>query len=442
METSRRRLRYFGTPYLVFSLSAALSAGNVNTLASESLQTVSPGAQLSPALADEYQKQWSQVVKNARVETGPKLENPAISRDGLAPGVVSALQQQRDYLQAHGTYTPAQAPVNAASREALGDASRGPRLDATCHEPLIRSVNGKMKDAVFTPTAADNTYRIEGCFFGDAPGTVQLEVRSGPHQGNAIPPIHMQLDSTSTGAWSEREITVHLDPELRGIPDYAVTLVIYSANRRRIELRGCRFVAARGKPHLLSMIPSAWVSLYPSGVGSRSIRQLEYFSPTAAGSAVPKDASASSAFVVRSDPEQFGIGTDNYDFSQLNPGWVVESVQLLTYSVSCPGVAPSAQSFGRWEAKWRPRGVIVALKDSVCTTSVPTSSPFNMSLSQYAIRVWVVGPAGTQPLALVRTAASVPGIIVTPNWETPQIEVRFATWPEGRSLCRFARGVC
>jgi hypothetical protein len=47
-------------------------------------------------------------------------------------------------------------------------------------------------------------------------------------------------------------------------------------------------------------------------------------------------------------------------------------------------------------------GVRVAFEDSVCTSSVPPSFAFNMSLSQYAIRVWVVGPVGTQPLAPVR----------------------------------------
>jgi hypothetical protein len=212
----------------------------------------------------------------------------------------------------------------------------------------------------------------------------------------------MQLASTSSGAWSEHEINVQLDPELSGVPDYPVTLAIYPANHRRIELRGCRFVAARGHPQLLSMIPSTWVRLYPSGVGSRSIRQLEYVSPTEASGAVPKDASASSAFVVRSDPGQFGIGGDSYDFSHLNPGWVVESVQLQTYSVSCPEVATSAQSFGDWEAEWTPLGVRVAFQESVCASSRPPRYGFNMSLSQYAIRVWVVGPVGTQPLALVR----------------------------------------
>ena len=400
-----RRSLCLGAPCLAFLLGGALIKGKVQARAPVASQTVSPQTQLKPALDDEYQKQWSQAVQNARVETGPKLRNPAISNDGLAPGVVSALREQRDYLEAHETVSPTQAPVNASNRELIGDTSRRPRSsspDPPCREPNIQSVNGKTKGAVFTPTAADHIYRIEGCFFGDAPGIVQLEVRSAPHQPNAIPSIPMRLDSASGGAWSEHELNVQLDPGLTGIPDYPVTLVIYPAKHRRIELRGCRFVAARGHPQLLSMIPSAWVSLYPSGVGSRSIRQLEYASPTEASGAVPKDASASSAFVVRSDLGQFGIGRDSYDFSHLNPGWVVESVQLQTYSTSCPEGATSAQSFGDSDAEWTPLGVRVAFQESVCASSRPPRSGFKMSLSQYALRVWVVGPVGTQPLALVR----------------------------------------
>jgi hypothetical protein len=368
---------------------------------SEVLQAVSLAAQLDPSLVDENQKLRSQVLANA----GSKLKNPAISSDGLPPGVVRALLEQRNYLEAHVPVALTRAPVNASARELVGDNSRKPPPlsgDPPCREPIIRSVNGKATGVVFTPTAADNRYRIEGCFFGNTPGIVQLEVRSGPRQPNAIPPIPMQLDATSSGAWSEHEINVQLDTGLSGVPDYPVTLVIYPVKHRRIELRGCRFVAARGDPQLLSLIPSAWVRLYPSGVGSRSIRQLEYVSPTGASGAVPKDAASASAFVVRSDREQFGIGRDSYDFSQLNPGWVVENVQLQTYSISCSEVITSAQSFGRWEAEWTSLGVKVAFEDSVCTSPVPTSVAFNMSLSQYAIRVWVVGPVGTQPLARVR----------------------------------------
>jgi hypothetical protein len=405
MRNFRRLLWYFNAPCLVFLFSAARSAGIVNIVAPEPLQTLWPGAQLSPALPDDYQRQWSRLVKNAKVKSGPKLTNPAISSDGLAPGVDSALREQRDYLEAHGTVSPTQAPVNASNRELIGDTSRKPRsssADPPCREPIIRSVNGKTNAVVFTPTAADNIYRIEGCFFGDAPGIVQLEVYSAPHQPNPIQPIPMQLDSPSTGAWSEHEITARLDTELKGIPDYGVTLVISSAKHRRIELRGCRFVSARGHPQLLNMIPSEWVSLYPSGVGSRSIRQLEYVSPTEASGTSAKDARPSSALVVRSDPGQFGVGRDSYDFSHLNPGWVVQSVQLQTYNFSCLEGAPSAQSLGSWEAEWTPLGVRITFQESVCSSPLSPRPGFNMSLSQYAIEVWVVGPVGTQPLALIR----------------------------------------
>jgi biopolymer transport protein ExbD len=408
MRTFRRLLKFLGAPCLVFVFCAALSAGNGQTPASEASPTVPPGAQLNSSPVEENQKLRSQVLTNARVMSGPKLKNPAISSDGLPPGVVRALLEQRNYLEAHGAVALTRAPVNASARELVGDNSRKPpplSEDPPCHEPMIRAVNGKTRSVIFTPAAGDNRYRIEGCFFGNTPGIVQLEMRSAPHQSNAIPPIPMQLASTSTGAWSEHELNVQLDPELRGIPDSAVTLVIHPAKHRRIELRGCRFVAARAHPQLLSMIPSAWVSLYPSGVGPRSIRQLEYVSPTEASGAVPKDASAASAFVVRSDLGQFGIGRDSYDFSHLNPGWVVESVQLQTYSVSCPEVAASAQSFGGWKAEWTPLRVRVAFQESVCASALPQHAGFNMSLSQYAIRVWVVGPVGTQPLALVRRAA-------------------------------------
>ena len=405
MRTFRRLLRPLGASCLVFQFCAALSAWNGQTLASDALQTVSSGAQLKPSLVDENQKLRSQVLANARVAAGPKLKNPAISSDGLPPGVVRSLLEQRNYLEARGVVALTRVPVNASTRELVGGNSRKPRPlsgDPPCREPMIQAVNGKTKSVIFALTVADNPYRIEGCFFGNGPGIVQLEARSRPRQPNAIPPIPMQLDSTSSGAWSEHKIDVQLDTELTGVPDYPVNLVIYTVKHRRIELRGCRFVAARGNPQLLSLIPSAWVRLSPSGVGSRSIRQLEYISPTQASGTVPKDASASSAFVVRSDLEQFGIGRDSYDFSQPNPGWVVESVQLQTYIVTCTEVANSPQSFGGWEAEWTPHGVSVAFQESACPSSLRPRSGFNMSVSQYAIRVWVVGPVGTQPIVLVR----------------------------------------
>lgn len=352
--------------------------------------------------SDEYQKLRTQVLNNARAEIGAELKNATLSDDGLPLTVTRALQEQRAYLEKHETV------VRAAINQRLPTSnSTNPRTSqhAACQNPTIRSVNGKTRGVVFTPMQANNVYEIEGCSFGEAPGIVQLEAHTAAPHAEAIRPITMQLDSASPGAWSDNELRVRLDTELTGVTDHPVNLVIYSAEKRRIELHGCRFVAARGSPQVLSVIPSAWVRLYPAGVGSRSIRQLEYVSPTGdrgavSENAVPKNVSAPSALVIRSDWATFGIGRDSYDFSHLNPGWVVASVQLQTYRFSCPETIISAQSLGRWEAKWTPHGVAVAFKDSMCTSSIPPSFAFNLSLSQYAIRVWVVGPVGTQPLGL------------------------------------------
>ena len=404
MMMNHRLSRSLGIPCIVFLLCAVMLVEKSQALTSDAFHTGPLGVQLNPVLVDGYKKLWSQVLTNTKVTTGPKLKNPAISGDGLTPAIVRALHEQRTYLKTHKTVALNRTPVNLATTESVGDNSRTSNIlspSPTCREPMVRSVNGKTKGVVFTPTAADNRYRIEGCLFGDAPGIAQLEVRSNPRQAKNIPPIALRLDSTSHEPWSDHQITVQLDAKLGGIQDHPVTLVVYPAKHPRIELRGCRFVAARSDPQLLSMIPSTWVSLYPSGLGSRSIRQLEYASPTRGDGPVPKDAAGSSALVVRSDPEQFGIGTDTYDFSHLNPGWVVESVQLQTYEISCPDDV-TQELFGRWTTEWTLHGVRVSFRDSACAPRVSSSPAFGISFSQYAIRVWVVGPVGTQPLALAQ----------------------------------------
>jgi hypothetical protein len=401
MTSHRRNRKALAALFLTALLCAAVAlfAGKPRAPSSEALQTASSSTLPDPLPPDEYENVRGQMLKEAGVLLGPELKNPAISSDGLAPSILRALQEQRTYLETHLTDIRTALDGARLANDNSGDPP--PSQHINCHKPMIRAVNGKTKGVVFTPMAANNIYKIEGCFFGDAPGIVQLEAQTGA-QAESIHPITMQLDSTSLGAWSDHELKVKLDTELRGLPDYPVTLVIYSSKRRRIELHGCRFVAARGNPQLLNVIPSAWVSLYPSGVGSRSIRQLEYVSPTEASGAVPKDAAAASAFVVRSDPKQFGIGRDSYDFSHLNPGWVVESVQLQTYRASCPEVAAPVQSSGGWEAAWTPLGVSIAFQETVCPSTARPSFAFDLRMSQYAIRVWVVGPVGTQPLALVR----------------------------------------
>jgi hypothetical protein len=71
---------------------------------------------------------------------------------------------------------------------------------------------------------------------------------------------------------------------------------------------------------------------------------------------------------------------------------------------------------------WTPFGVSVAFEDSVCTSSVPLSCAFNMSLSQYAIRVWVVGPVGSIGLKTnepdLLTVGEIEAVPSSPTWNS------------------------
>jgi len=345
-------------------------------------------------LSPEYEKLRAQALAKAELHVGPKIKNPNISHDdGLDAEMLGTLLHQRIYFQSSHTLVASASPRPATTKLE----NSGPASSASCRSPIIKTVNGKGQGAVFTPQPPDNLYRIEGCFFGNARGQIQLEPHS-PSLGQSAVPIALQIDS-SISAWTDSQIDVHLDPRLAGLPDSPVTLVVYPGKGQRMELPGCFFVAARGQPQLLSAIPSSWVKLDASTVHSHPVRQLEYVSPAAKGDGLLNSASAgTSAFVIRSDSEPFSVGRDVYDFSRLNPGWVVDSVQLQTFSPSCPAPVNSSQLFGNWGLQWGQHNFAVTLEDDVCVSSVPPSFVFTMSLSQYAANVWVVGPAGTQPV--------------------------------------------
>jgi hypothetical protein len=206
----------------------------------------------------------------------------------------------------------------------------------------------------------------------------------------------MELDSPA--GWTDDEITVHIDPTLSGVSDFPVDMVVHLANGHEVPLLGCMFVAVRGEPLLLKTIPAAWVKLEPTSASSRPIRQLEYVSPPVASEEISADALGSSVFIVRSDRELFAAGRDLYDFSQLNPGWVVESLQLNQLGVSCHGDKVPAESRGAWTITWTAHGFAVSWATETCTSSASPAFSFALNSSQYAARIWVIGPAGTQPM--------------------------------------------
>jgi hypothetical protein len=367
-------------------------------------------------LAGQYAKVRAQTLANARMIMGPKTRNPRLATIGVDSTILAVVAEQRAYLQLHvatksSALTNSMLPQN--QKGTMLDSARGnsatppqpptspPRggmlSPASCSSPTIRSVNGRASGVVFTPVEPDNYYRIEGCAFGRSPGSVRLQPDlRGLQIGASSRSLSMELDSPA--GWTDVEIAVHLDPKLAGISDFPVDLVVHLANGREVPLLGCVFVAARGDPQLLKTIPAGWVRLDATFASSRPIGQLEYVSPPVKSDEIPADALGSSVFIVRSDREPFASGRDFFDFSQLSPGWAVESFQVNQFGVSCPGEKLPAESKGPWTTTWNQHGFTVSWARETCTSSANPAFNFTLNSSQYAAKVWVIGPAGTQPI--------------------------------------------
>jgi hypothetical protein len=362
--------------------------------------------------ADRYLELRTRTLGHAHLIAGPRLKNPNLSSRGIDRNISVILAEQRaDRLNRSGIISLDAGPISDRSATLLlsvaaGQAPQQTRapLDSksalkqsTCARPAIRAVNGHFNSPVFTPAEPDNHYRITGCGFGSTPGVLRLQPGpGGPSFGSTSQPITLQLDTLAS--WTDDHIDVHINPNLIGLPDFTADLVIELPNGHTIQMPHCQFVAVRGEPQLLRAIPAAWVRLDATSLSVRAIRQVEFESPPVPGEELPPEAAGSSAFIARSDPQAFATGKDNYDLSQLAPGWAIESVQLRVFDAVCPGENKSPVSNGSWETTWTARGFVIAWADETCRSPIPPVFNFTLSSSQYATNVWVIGPAGTQPL--------------------------------------------
>ncbi len=368
-------------------------------------QKIPPASELRELPPPEYAKLKSETLAKARAQVSPKIRNPKAPHGGLDPAVLTNLEQQRIYVQTHRQITGPSTALDTSNKVAPRSVVRPPISKApnpralapdpvqVCLGPGIRSVNGLRAKIAFTPERSHQEYIIEGCFFGAERGQVQLEpqtmvIGSDPF----VKTIILQVGPTD---WTENQIIARIDPYTTGVNDFPVKLVIYPAKGQRMEMPGCSFSAVRDTPKLLTRIPSSWAKLDPTTVRFRTVKQLEYIAPVSKGGDVPDNAIGTSALVRRSDSEKFAPSTDAFDFSHLLNGWVVDSVQLQTYSVSCPGISTYSNSQGQWATESDLHSVKVTWQDDVCTSYVPPFFGFNMSLSQYALKVWVTGPIGT-----------------------------------------------
>lgn len=405
-------MRNRATWVMVFALTAKCIAGQKEMIPTPTPVETEVQSAMRGLSAQQYERFRVSALAGAQRKVVSNLKNSSLSQNGVDQKLMATLEEQRAYLvQLHNDAgnlpltTPKQKLMQSASLKATPSTNSAPSKTAlkttvfdalNCKRPQIRSVNGKKRDAIFTPQLPDNVYHIEGCMFGRVPGQIQLEPHPVSREQTALP-IRLQLKPVAN-SWSEHEIDAYLDDHLAGVFDAPVTLVIFPGKGRRLELPGCFFVARRGEPKLLGTIPASWVKLQATTTAVRGIKQLEYVSPPQRGAGVPSYASGTSALTLRSDSIPFEAGVDVFDLSKLNPGWKVESMQLQRYVVSCPGDVTRAENFGKWNATWIEDGFTVGWATQSCAAYVSPTFNFDLSTSLYALKVWVVGPVGTEPL--------------------------------------------
>lgn len=357
--------------------------------------------------AAEYVRLRTRALAGASARLGPRIRNPRVSAYGWDPSLLAIVEQQREYLRTHpGSHrdTPSNRHDEISMHENPGRKTvaqpnhwRSPevenqgflmaaQLSPSCLMPEIVLVNGRAAEAVFTPQPPDNFYRIEGCGFGTKPGEVWIQSDSST--------MHLRLHASD--AWSDTEINARLDPKFSGFNDSPVKLIVQRADGIRLELSGCRFLAVRGPATVLKTIPASWVKLDATMASLHPIRQLEFLSPPLVGEEVPRDAVKASALVVRADTDQFGSGTDYYDFSALPSGWTVESLQIQRYPGICPGDVTRVEDLDGWKTVFDAHGFKVMWSSNSCSSFVPPVFRFSMTSSEYVVKVWVIGPIGTE----------------------------------------------
>jgi len=167
-------------------------------------------------------------VTTTRVPTSASLQG-ASGVQSLGPGTVQNVQGSLNSRIVHAPF------LNTIVLTCASDPT-----------PRIIQVSGGPSHTVFTPEPKYNPYTILGCGFGSAkPGNSAYLSAAFGFKAN------LNIDS-----WTDRGITVHLDPWLAGVLDQDnVTLILVPSVGRGIQRSGFSFYAARGMPRIPDKTP-------------------------------------------------------------------------------------------------------------------------------------------------------------------------------------------
>ena len=390
------------------------------------------GASANAAMLAVLEKQRQTAnIESAQMKLGIRprtqsgmLEQQSQIMSATAGGSAGGMAPQASVSQAA---SPAQGSSNGGSGNGGSGASSG-RISSMAslsyaraliiecaNDPAMRivSVSGSSYPATFTPIDQYNLYTIQGCSFGDQAPTNDQSPTDWVHIYGGNGSFYGKF---AIRFWSDNEIDVSLDESISGFPDLDdLNLVVKRADGKQAQKGGFKFYAAR-QTVPLQTIPQSWAKLAPFP----NTWSSNYSSPPASGYLYPKPAisapgpSAGSAYVSRSsDGQRFDITLpmyDYYDFSHLAPGWTTDSFEIDPYEASCPAgdgwTVTFKKSFGTWTGDWDGNNVRVGLSDTSCSGfwAPCVAAPWtcqnyqNWTGSYYALKMWVTGPRGTDPL--------------------------------------------
>jgi hypothetical protein len=329
------------------------------------------------------------------VQAGPAGGSQLMSATGGASSSLPGTTGRSAATGASGVGTGKSAPGNIPA--SISHLSPFNSAALICgNDPTLRilTVSGSLGSATFTPIDQYNLYTITGCSFGNPGSNNKVYIYgTGSFQGNF-----------AIKFWSNNSIAVALDESITGYPDLSnINLVVQRNDGQQTQKSGFNFYAFR-QAVPLSTMPSSWANLVTLTSGFKQLPP-QYSSPPS--SAPGPGPSAGTSYVNRFyNGKQFDPTgkSDYYDFSKLATGWTTDSFQVTTYDQNCPYVVTYKHDFGTWSWDWDkgyPNNIRVWPSVTTCSGFLP---PFplpnyqNWSGSHYALRVWVIGPRGIDPM--------------------------------------------
>jgi hypothetical protein len=314
--------------------------------------------------------------------------NPTIGPNPGAPAsrVATVMPPSSSVGSAIGTATgpdptgagvrPGPAPRSAPSAAAI---QTGMLQNCFDGKPRILAVAGvDNHTAVFTPEVGYNQYTIRGCHFGMQQGSLHLY---GAFKSHVV--------AMTVEQWNDDAIVAFVDPNVTGELDLAnVTLVVAPVGGPQISDSGYRFLAARGDPIRLNSIPGGSVasSDWPDAPGPEWGKTDNYFD---------------GVIYHHVGPGAIPTGNDRYRFDWVKAGWAVSRIDLsLAVIVECfqDHTYRTFATDGNLGYAWQPdRTLAVSYMVWQCprgTARAPHAGSQPVSIANYDINIWVVGPRG------------------------------------------------